>query len=144
MAYSSPWLSGKATGIVQVQTTDGQGNLVWVSLIDPSAMEYQAYDLDAGGSTGRGLDGKLLRDRVAKKEKLVMEFPPMRAEDMTTMLNLVAGEFFQCKYYSILYGQVREATMYVGDRSAKAYYLYDSANHATQMWTDIKFNFIEE
>lgn len=139
MAYSSPWLDGKSTGIVSVQ--DSNGN--WISLIDPSSFEYQVYDLDAGNSTGRNLSGLMLRDRQAVKEKLVMEFPPMRGEDFTRMLSLVADQFFQCRYYSLKKGTIVEATMYVGDRSAKMYYNYDTNNHPVQTWTDIKFNFIE-
>ena len=138
MSYTSPWLSGKATGIIQVQSGSG-----WVSLIDPSNLEYSVYDLDAGGSTGRALDGTLLRQRVAVKEKLTMEFPPMRAEDFKTMLDLIANQTFSCRYYSVKTGTVRDVTMYVGDRSASAYNGYDAANHPVQMWTDIKFDFIE-
>ena len=140
MAYVSDWLHGKDTGIVEVQNSSG----VWVSLIDPHSMEVQTYDLDSGNSTGRNLDGELLRDRVAVKEKLVMEFPPMAAADYSQMLALTSGTFFKCRYYSPYTGTKREATMYVGDRSAKPYYGYDSANNAAHMWTDIKFNFIEQ
>ena len=140
MSYTTPWLSGKATGVVQVKNSSN----AWVSLIDPSSMEFEVYDLDSGNSTGRNLSGKMLRDRQAVKEKLVMEFPPMYAEDFTQMMALVAGQFFQCKYYSLKTGTVRTVTMYVGDRSAKMYYGYDPSHNSVQMWTDIKFNFIEQ
>lgn len=139
MSYNSPWLSDNATGIVQVLSSGGE----WVSLIDPSSLEYQLYDLDSGDSTGRNLLGEMLRDRVAKKEKLVMEFPPMQAQDFTAMITLIAQPFFQCRYYSLDTGTVREATMYVGDRSAKMYYTLDAENNRVQIWKDIKFNFIE-
>lgn len=139
MAYLTPWLDGHATGIVQVK--DSNNN--WVSLIDPTALSQEIYDIDAGGSTGRNLNGDLVRDRVqAGKEKLVMEFPPMQARDFTTMMNLVANAEFQCKYYSIKTGTVREARMYVGDRSAQRYYTLDKGDPQV-MWTEIKFNFIE-
>ena len=68
--YSSPWFQGHATGIVSV-STDGQA---WTSLPDPSSLTYSVYDLDAGGKTGRGLDGGMNRDRVAVKEKINMTF----------------------------------------------------------------------
>ena len=139
MSYLTPWLEGNATGIVQVQ--DSNNN--WVSLIDPSVMAQEIYDIDAGGSTGRNLAGDLVRDRVAAgKEKLVMEFPPMQAQDFTTMMNLVANASFQCKYYSIKTGTVRTVKMYVGDRSASRYYTLNN-NDPQVMWTNIKFNFIE-
>lgn len=141
MAYLTPWLDGDATGIVQVK--DSNNN--WVSLIDPSGMSQEIYDIDAGGSTGRNLNGDLLRDRVAAgKEKLVMEFPPMQAQDFATMMALVANEFFQCKYWSLAQGKEREVTMYVGDRSASRYYKLKNETEKEIMWTDIKFNFIEK
>lgn len=139
MAYSSPWLDGNATGIIQVQSSTG-----WVSLIDPKSMKYNVYDLDSGDSTGRNLEGSMLRDRVAVKEKLELEFPPMQAQDFTTMVSLVSAPFFQCKYYSIYTGTEREVTMYVGDRSAERYYTLDAENNRVQIWKDIKFNFIEQ
>ena len=46
-------------------------------------------------------------------------------------------------YYSPYYGQWRAADMYVGDREGNLYYGYDSGHAPEQMWTDIKFNFIE-
>lgn len=139
MTYISPWLEGKATGIVQVKNSNNQ----WVSLIDPSKMQFQVYDLDAGNTTGRNLEGDLLRDRQAVKEKLVMEFPIMCAADFTTMVSLVADQFFECKYYSLKTGSVRETTMYVGDRDAEAYYDYDAAHPGQCKWQNVKFNFIE-
>lgn len=126
------------TGILQV-SSDGSH---WENLPNPSEMEYQVYDLDAGGSTGRTLDGSMQRDRVAIKEKLVMIFPPMLAEDMNKVLGLIADQFFYCKYYSLRTGGVRTAIMYVGDRSAKAYYRFTA--DGSDMYTDIKFNFIEK
>lgn len=139
MTYLTPWLNGHATGIVQVKNSNNE----WVSLIDPTAMAQEIYDIDAGGSTGRNLSGDLVRDRVAAgKEKLVMEFPPMQARDFTTMMNLVANAEFQCKYYSIKTGAEREVRMYVGDRSAERYYTLNKSNPEV-MWTNIKFNFIE-
>ena len=71
--YSSPWFQGHATGIVSV-SLDGQA---WTSLPDPSSLSYSVYDLDAGGKTGRGLDGGMNRDRVAVKEKISMTFNAM-------------------------------------------------------------------
>ena len=127
-----------ATGILQV-SDDG---VTWENLPNPSEMEWQVYDLDAGGSTGRTLDGSMQRDRVAIKATLVMSFPPMVASDMQKVLDLIKNQFFYCKYFSLRTGAVRTALMYVGDRSAKAYYKYTS--DGSDLYTDIKFNFIEK
>lgn len=136
MAYSTPWV--KSTGIVQVKSGGS-----WVSLVDPTKMTYNVYDLDAGGTTGRNLEGDMLRDRVGVKEKLEMEFPMMYASDLQQMLSLTSDQFFEVKFYSIKTGATREAVMYVGDREGEAYFNYDSAHPGQQLWTEIKFNFIE-
>ena len=136
--YITPWLEEKASGIVQVKSGDQ-----WISLIDPSKLQFSVYDLDAGNTTGRNLEGTLLRDRVAIKEKLTMEFPPMQAADFTLMLGLVANQTFMCKYFSLKTGAWREVEMYVGDRDAEAYYNYDADNSYECMWQNINFNFIE-
>lgn len=118
-----------------------EANETWVTLIEPMDMRWSVQDLDAGGSTGRGLDGTMLRDRVAIKEKLEMEFPPMNVEDFTAMLSLIANQFFRCKYWSMKTGGMREAVMYVGDRDAKWY--NKKKNSPKDMITEAKFNFIE-
>jgi len=115
----------------------------WQSLIDPSSMKVSRYDLDAGETTGRNLEGYMLRDRQAVKEKIEMEFPPMYASDFHTMMELTKEQSFYVWYYSPYYGQWRAADMYVGDREGNLYYGYDSGHAPEQMWTDIKFNFIE-
>jgi hypothetical protein len=115
----------------------------WQSLINPSSMKVSRYDLDAGETTGRNLEGYMLRDRQAVKEKIEMEFPPMYASDFHTMMELTKEQSFYVWYYSPYYGQWRAADMYVGDREGNLYYGYDSGHAPEQMWTDIKFNFIE-
>ena len=115
----------------------------WQSLIDPSSMKVSRYDLDAGETTGRNLEGYMLRDRQAVKEKIEMEFPPMYASDFHTMMELTKEQSFYVWYYSPYYGKWRAADMYVGDREGNLYYGYDSGHAPEQMWTDIKFNFIE-
>lgn len=127
-----------ATGILQI-SSDGSH---WENFPNPQDMECQVYDLDAGGSTGRTLDGSMQRDRVAVKEKLTMNFPPMTGEDFSKALALISDEFFYCKYFSVRTGSVRTALMYVGDRSAKAYFNYKGTGQ--DMYTDIKLNFIEK
>ena len=138
MYISSPWLQNKENLSLQVYDSHNQR---WTDLIEPQAMEWSVYDLDAGGSTGRDLTGKMLRDRVSVKEKLTISWGPMVAEDFTQMLELVADQFFECRYYSIKTGGYRQATMYVGDRSAKWY--GNVKGNSSDIVTDVKFNFIE-
>lgn len=135
------------TGINYISSSDDTTLTVtlpgWTSLIDPSKIKHDIYDLDAGNTTGRNLAGEMLRDRVAVKEKLNMEFPPMVADDYYAMLNLIKDQFFDVQYYSPFTGGKRVATMYVGDREGEPYYDYDVNDHENNMWTNVKFNFIE-
>lgn len=135
--YSSPWFQGHATGIVSV-STDGHA---WTSLPDPSSIAYSVYDLDAGGKTGRGLDGGMNRDRVAVKEKISMTFNAMFRADFEKAMSLIKNAFFYVKFYSPYYGTERIAEMYVGDRSFDYYGMMKKDNN--DLVKGIKFNFIE-
>ena len=135
--YSSPWFQGHATGIVSV-STDGQA---WTSLPDPSSIAYSVYDLDAGGKTGRGLDGGMNRERVAVKEKISMTFKAMFRADFEKAISLIKNTFFYVNFYSPYYGEWRIAEMYVGDRSFDYYGMMKKDNN--DLVKSIKFNFIE-
>lgn len=141
MDIQTPWLEGKSTGIVQILDTNTNR---WVSLIDPSAMTVNTYDLDSGEGTGRNQNGEMFRDRVAVKEKIEMTFPPMYRADYVELLSLIKDSFFQVKYFSDLQGKERTATMYVGDRKASIYYRYDTSSPMKAMVKDVAFNFIEK
>lgn len=134
--YRTPWI--KVTNILQILY-----NGTWVSLPDPQSMKVNNYDLDSGDATGRNQNGELLRDRVAIKEKLELTFPPMYRADYQAILNMVKEEFFTVKYWSDYYGCVREATMYVGDRTIELYYMQDQNNPALGLAKTISMNFIE-
>ena len=135
--YSSPWFQGQATGIVSV-SLDGQA---WTSLPDPSSLSYSVYDLDAGGKTGRGLDGGMNRDRVAVKEKISMTFNAMFRVDFEKAILLIKNAFFYVNFYSPYYGEWRIAEMYVGDRSFDYYGMVKKDNN--DLVKSVKFNFIE-
>lgn len=135
--YSSPWFQGHATGIVSV-SLEGQA---WTSLPDPSSLSYSVYDLDAGGKTGRGLDGGMNRDRVAVKEKISMTFNAMFRADFEKAILLIKNAFFYVNFYSPYYGEWRIAEMYVGDRSFDYYGMVKKDNN--DLVKSVKFNFIE-
>ena len=140
--YTSPTLSGKVTGIIQVfNTSDSK----WYSLVDPMGMSRAVYDIDAGGSTGRNLNGDMLRDRVKVVEKIEMEFPPMSEHDESIMLGLISAEFFTCRFKSLKTNAYRVVEMYVGDRSDSLYFDYTmpKRQNGTARITSLKFNFIE-
>ena len=135
--YASPWL--KVTNMIQILDSNGE----WISLPDPQSMKINNYDLDSGDGTGRNQYGELLRDRVAIKEKIELTFPPMMRRDYQAILNLVKPTFFKVKYFSDYYGEVRIATMYVGDRTMELYYMQDQTNPALSNTKTVSMNFIE-
>lgn len=141
--YVTPTLNGKVTGIVQVYNPSDSK---WYSLVDPMSMSRSVYDIDAGGSTGRNLNGDMLRDRVKIVEKIEMEFPPMWEEDEKKMLGLISSEFFECRFKSLKTGAYRQMTMYVGDRADSVFYEYtmDKRQNGHARVVGLKFNFIEQ
>lgn len=101
------------------------------ALPEPDRINPSIMDLD--GSAERNMLGLLLRDRIATKRKLAVEYGVLTAEETKTVLTAIAGEFFNVTYMDPLHGEYT-ITCYVGDRSAE----YVDKNH----WK-LKFDLIE-
>lgn len=56
-------------------------------------IKYTRNDVD-GPNAGRGLDGRMIRDRVATKAKWNIECVPLTENDMRTLYNLLMPETF--------------------------------------------------
>lgn len=56
-------------------------------------IKYTRNDVD-GPNAGRGLDGRMIRDRVATKAKWNIECVPLSESDMRTLYNLLMPETF--------------------------------------------------
>lgn len=110
-----------------------------VPILTPKSFEATVSDLD--GQSNRNLYGELIRDRIAIKRKLTLEWPPLTQSEISTLLTAVSGVFFTVTYPDPQEGIVTK-TMYVGDRTAPAY-LYDEKNMQVK-WTGLKMNFIEK
>ena len=67
-----------------------------VSISVPSVFQVDIQDID--GESNRNARGELLRDRIAVKRKLNCEWPPLTAEECSTLLNAVSGVFFNVHY----------------------------------------------
>lgn len=102
---------------------------------------YQPSLNDIDGATNRNANGELIRDRIATKRKLEMEWGPLSQNEISTLLNAVADEFFECEFLDPKDGVIAK-TMYVGDRTAPAY-LYDS-DSGEMKWKSLKMDFIEK
>lgn len=125
----------KKTGIIEIQK-DGE----WVSLLDPSKMEFQIYDLDSEEGSGRNQKGLMFRDRVTIKTKLVCSFPPMTQIDLIEALKMVEDEFFTVRTFDPRVGEVREFEAYVGDRTAP---MYTIRPDGTIIYQNLNMNIIE-
>lgn len=102
---------------------------------------YQSSINDIDGETNGNANGELIRDRIATKRKLEMEWGPLTQDEISTLLNSVKDEFFECEFIDPLDGIITK-TMYVGDRSAPAYF-FDSES-GEMKWKSLKMNFIEK
>lgn len=108
-----------------------------VAIATPKVYEVTISDLD--GESNRNANGDLVRDRIAVKRKLTLEWPPLSQSQISTLLNAVSSVFFSCEFIDPQSG-VLTKTMYVGDRTAPAYQVIDSE----VKWSGLKMNFVEK
>lgn len=108
-----------------------------VDIATPKTYEATVSDLD--GESNRNANGELIRDRIAVKRKLNLEWGPLTQAEIQTLLNSVSSVFFTVTFPDPQLGMVTK-TMYVGDRSAPAYqYIKGEVK-----WQGLKMNFIEK
>ena len=97
-----------------------------IQYIAEDGLTFQTFDIDAPDA-GRTLDGKMHRARVATKTKILVRFRPLTGSELTTIRNLMTNQTFSVKYYDPAGSQVNK-TMYKGDESYQARFLYDSTH----------------
>ena len=110
-----------------------------VDIATPKTFEPTISDLD--GESNRNANGELIRDRIAVKRKLNLEWAPLRQSEIAPILNAVSGVFFTVTFPDPELGIITK-TMYVGDRTAPAYF-YDTKTKEVK-WSGLKMNFIEK
>ena len=108
-----------------------------VDIATPKTYEATVTDLD--GETNRNANGEMIRDRIAVKRKLNLEWGPLTQAEIQTLLNAVSSVFFTVTFPDPMSGMVTK-TMYVGDRTAPAY----SFINGEVKWQGLKMNFIEK
>lgn len=108
-----------------------------VAIATPKTYEVTVQDLD--GETNRNADGGLIRDRIAVKRKINLEWPPLTQAEISTLLTAVSGVFFTVTFPDPQLGMVTK-TMYVGDRTSPAYQF----KNGEVKWSGLKMNFIEK
>lgn len=108
-----------------------------VAIATPKSYEATVTDLD--GETNRNANGELIRDRIAVKRKLNLEWGPLTQAETQTLLSAVSSVFFTVTFPDPQSGMITK-TMYVGDRTAPAY----SFINGEVKWQGLKMNFIEK
>ncbi|WP_286904268.1 DUF6711 family protein [Clostridium sp. UBA1652] len=108
-----------------------------VDIATPKVFELSITDLD--GESNRNGNGELIRDRIAVKRKISLEWPTLTQSESQTLLNAVSSVFFTVTYPDPQLGMVTK-TMYVGDRTSPAYQFINGE----VKWSGLKMNFIEK
>lgn len=102
-------------------------------------VNYQTIDAD---SSGRNADGKMVRDIIAEKVKLEIEWGPLDDFTAKTLLNAIDSSFFTVTYPDAKTGGQVTKTFYSGDRSLPAYSWHDDFSRIK--WESFSTNFIEQ
>lgn len=110
-----------------------------VDIATPKTYDATVNDLD--GESNRNANGELIRDRIAVKRKLNLEWGPLTQSQISTLLNAVSSVFFTVTFPDPQLG-IATKTMYVGDRTAPAYFYDEKAKEVK--WRGLKMNFIEK
>ena len=108
-----------------------------VDIATPKVFEVAVSDLD--GESNRNANGELIRDRIAVKRKINLEWGPLTQSEIQTLLNAVSSVFFTVTFPDPMSGVITK-TMYVGDRTSPAYQYVNGA----VKWQGLKMNFIEK
>ncbi|NME65841.1 hypothetical protein HF846_14690 [Clostridium cadaveris] len=108
-----------------------------VAIATPKTYEVTVQDLD--GETNRNANGDMIRDRIAVKRKINLEWAPLSQSEISTLLTAVSGVFFTVTFPDPQLGMVTK-TMYVGDRTSPAYQF----KNGEVKWSGLKMNFIEK
>lgn len=115
--------------------------ILWINgepVKTPKDIKLSINDIDSD-STGRNANGDLMRDRVATKRKLEIEWGPLRQSEISKILNQTSGVFFNVRYFDAKEGLITR-TFYAGDRSSPAYTFQNGAI----WWSGLSMNLIEK
>lgn len=86
----------------------------------PKEFKVTTLDLDDGETTTRTADGTLHRDRITVKRSIDMTWGLLPWEDISSILQAMAGTFFELTYPDPMEGAYSTRTFYVGNRPALA------------------------
>lgn len=101
-------------------------------------IKWQRNDLDSAES-GRTMDGKMHRGRVASKIRMDVSCRPLTSEEAQVVLNAIYPEYINVEYIDPMYGLVIKQ-MYSNNNPAT--HMMIQAN-GVEWWHDISFPLIE-
>ncbi len=113
----------------------------WVDItgyIAFGGLQWSRNDIDDPES-GRTLDGVMHRGRVATKIRLDITCRPLKASELSIVLNLIYPEYITVRYNDPMSGQVTK-TMYSNNNPAS--YCIKKPN-GTEWWNGITFPLVE-
>lgn len=112
-----------------------------VNLKTPKSFSVGIQSIDSS-SSGRNANGDMVRDVIAQKVKLEVEWGPLNAVDMGEILRNIDSAFFTVRYFDPKEAGMLTKTFYAGDRSSPVY----SWNEKFQehMWQGLKVDFVEQ
>lgn len=86
-------------------------------LPDPAynGISWSMQDVDY--DSGRTADGTMHRNRVARKRKISVTWPPMPPEDVKKVLSSMTGVSFNVRAWDFERGRYETMKAYVGDRT---------------------------
>lgn len=103
-------------------------------------IKWQRSDVDAPGS-GRTLDGKLRRNRVASKRRLDVKCRPLRTAEAAIVLSAIMPEWVTVEYTDPQEGAVVTRKMYANNNPASFAMI---GPDGTEWWDGIEFPLTEE
>lgn len=101
---------------------------------------WKREDVD-GSNAGRGLDGTLIRDRVATKIRLDITCRPLTSEETSIVLTAIMPQWVQVEYTDPQLGTVTRKTMYSNNNPATFMMVKPDG---TEYWNGITFPLIEQ
>ena len=112
-------------------------NINGVAVVSPKPYEVLLGDID--GETNRNANADVVRDRIATKRKINLEWGPLTQSEISKLLTSVSDVFFTATFIDPQLG-VTKKTFYVGDRTDPDY----SYVNGEIQWKGLKMNFIEK
>jgi len=114
------------------------GGVNIVPYIAQGGIKWSRNDIDAP-NTGRTMDGMMHRGRVTTKIRLDITCKPLKASELSVVLNAIYPEYVTVVYDDPMSGHVQK-TMYSNNNPAS--YLLPQAD-GDDLWTGITFPLVE-